>query len=89
MSNPPDLVNVGTGTDIQIKDLASLVAKVVGFEGQIKTDPSKPDGTPVKRTDMSLMHDTGWSAKIDLEAGLRLTYQDFLKEMEAGSLRAV
>jgi GDP-L-fucose synthase len=89
MSDPPDLVNVGTGTDIQIKDLASLVAKVVGFEGQIKTDPSKPDGTPVKRTDMSLMQATGWSAKIDLESGLKMTYQDFLNELEAGSLRAV
>lgn len=87
MQDPPNLVNVGTGTDISILELAKLVAEVVGFTGEIKTDPSKPDGTPVKRTDMSRMHETGWSAKIDLRAGLERTYQDFLQETTTGVLR--
>lgn len=89
MQDPPNLVNVGTGEDLQIIELAKLVADVVGFQGQIKTDPSKPDGTPVKRTDMTLMHGTGWSAKIDLRNGLEQTYQAFLRESDVGLLREV
>ena len=87
MQDPPKLVNVGTGQDLQIIELAKLVADVIGFEGEIKTDPSKPDGTPVKRTDMTLMHETGWSAQTDLRDGLEQTYQAFLRECDAGLLR--
>ena len=89
LENPPDLVNVGTGSDVTILELATMVAKVVGYAGQIKTDPDKPDGTPVKRTDMTLMHSTGWTAKTDLEAGLKRTYESFLAETGQGVLREV
>ena len=89
IDNPPDIVNVGTGVDISILELAGLVAEVVGYVGEITTDPSKPDGTPVKRTDMTLMHSTGWQAKISLHEGIERTYQDFLTEFEAGAMRAV
>jgi len=89
LKNPPDLVNVGTGSDVTILELAQAVARVVGYEGEIKTDPSKPDGTPVKRTDMTRMHATGWKARIDLAEGLAATYQDFLAETEQRIVRAV
>ena len=87
--DPPDVVNVGTGVDVSISELAGLIGGVVGYDGEIVTDPSKPDGTPVKRTDMTLMHSTGWQAKIDLRTGIQQTYQDFLTEVEAGAVRAV
>lgn len=89
LSDPPNLVNIGTGSDVTILELAQKIAQVIGFEGQIKTDPSQPDGTPIKRTDMALMHSTGWQAKIDLDEGLQQTYQDFLSEVQQGSLRQV
>jgi GDP-L-fucose synthase len=89
IDDPPDLVNLGTGTDVSILELARLIAAVVGYEGEITTDSSKPDGTPVKRTDMTLMHSTGWQAKIDLRTGIEQTYQDFLAELRAGAMRAV
>ena len=78
--DPPDLVNVGTGTDISIMELAIKIAEVVGFEGEILTDPTQPDGTMVKRTDMRLMESTGWKARISLDAGLKMAYQDFLDQ---------
>lgn len=87
LSDPPNLVNVGTGTDVTILELTKKIAKVIGYEGKIQTDPSKPDGTPVKRTDMTRMHETGWSSRIDLETGLKQTYQDFLAETEQGLIR--
>ena len=87
LADPPDLVNVGTGSDVTILELAQKVAAVVGFQGDILTDPSKPDGTPVKRTDMSLMHATGWQAKIGLDEGLKRAYEDFLAETHQGMLR--
>lgn len=86
---PPNLVNIGTGTDITILELARKIAKTVGFEGEIVLDKSKPDGTPVKRTDISLIRSTGWEPRIDLESGLARTYQDFLCEIERGCLREV
>lgn len=87
LSDPPDLVNIGTGTDITILELAHEIAQVVGYEGNITTNPDQPDGTPVKRTDMTLMHSTGWRAKISLNEGLRRTYEDFLQEAQQGTLR--
>lgn len=89
LEDPPDLVNVGTGTDISIRELAELVAETVGFEGQIVQDASKPDGTPVKRTDISLIQSTGWSPRIELRDGLESTYDTFLTEVARLSLREV
>ena len=86
--DPPDVVNVGTGVDVSIHELADLIAEVVGYGGEITTDPSKPDGTPVKRTDMSLMHSTGWNARIDLRTGIGQTYQNYLAEVKTGAVRA-
>ena len=85
--DPPDLVNVGTGTDISIRELAELIAEIVGFGGRILLDPSKPDGTPIKRTDISLIQSTGWSPKIQLREGLDRTYDTFLSEVKRLSLR--
>lgn len=89
MDHPPDWVNVGSGTDLTILELAHLVAKTIGFKGRIVTDPSKPDGTPRKLVDCSLLRSTGWRPKIELETGLVSIYQDFLKQHSAGLLRAV
>ena len=86
LPNPPDVVNVGTGVDITIAELAAIVAETVGFEGEITYDTSKPDGTPVKRTDISLIQSTGWTPTIGLQEGIRRTYQDFLRETHSDSL---
>jgi GDP-L-fucose synthase len=87
VADPPDLVNVGTGNDISIRELAERVAKVVGFDGDIIPDPTMPDGTPVKRTDMRLLNGLGWRARIELEAGLRQTYNAFVSEVESNTIR--
>lgn len=87
LSDPPDWVNVGVGDDVTIYDLASLVAKTVGFQGEIKTDPSKPDGTPRKLMDISRIRSTGWAPAITLETGLVEAYHDFLSSLEAGAAR--
>lgn len=71
-------INVGTGEDLTIRELAELVAKVVGYGGAIVTDPSKPDGTPRKLLDVSRINALGWRARIGLEAGLEATYRSFL-----------
>lgn len=70
------LVNIGIGEDISILDLAILVKKIVGFEGDILTDTSKPDGTPRKLMDVSKLSDLGWKAKIDLEKGIQKVYDE-------------
>jgi GDP-L-fucose synthase len=87
LENPPDWVNLGSGVEISIGDLAKLVAKTVGYEGRLAFDSSKPDGTPRKMTDISLIKSTGWEPKIELEAGVAMAYQDFLVENSEGSLR--
>jgi len=89
MNGAPDWVNVGTGQDISILEAAKMVADVVGFDGEIVTDPSRPDGTPVKCTDVSRLSATGWTAKIGLADGLRSTFMAYLKESAQGELRAV
>lgn len=71
-------INIGTGKDIAIKDLASKIAQVVGFEGHIQFDATKPDGTPRKLLDISRLSTLGWTAKINLEEGLKSTYDNFL-----------
>jgi GDP-L-fucose synthase len=74
----PELVNVGTGTDVTIKELAETVKEVVGFEGELIWDTSKPDGTPRKLMDVSKLHAAGWQHTIELADGIALAYQDFL-----------
>ncbi|OSQ53497.1 GDP-L-fucose synthase [Marivita geojedonensis] len=75
-------INVGSGTDVSILELAKLVANVTGFTGQILTDPSKPDGTPRKLMDVSRLSNMGWTAQIPLENGIRETYRWFLDHQE-------
>jgi GDP-L-fucose synthase len=74
----PGLVNIGTGEDLSIKELAMLVKEIIGYAGEIKFDTSKPDGTPRKLMDVSKLHSKGWKHTIDLEEGIELAYQDFL-----------
>ena len=71
-----DLVNIGTGEDIFIKDLALLIKEIVGYEGEIKYDSSKPDGTPRKLLDVSKIHKLGWKHTIDLRAGITAVYEE-------------
>jgi len=81
--NKAQFVNVGTGIEITIKDLTELVAKTVGFEGEILWDSSKPDGTPRKVTNMSKLHSLGWEHKTSLEDGLKETYKWFVENKES------
>lgn len=78
--NEPNLINIGTGEDLTIKDLALLIKKVVGFEGALTFDSTKPDGTPRKLMDVSKLHALGWKHQIELEEGIQLAYQDFLSK---------
>ena len=73
-----ETVNAGTGKEISIRDLAYLVAKIVGFNGEIEWDSSRPNGTPRKLLDISKAEKLGWRYKTELEDGIRLAYQDFL-----------
>jgi GDP-L-fucose synthase len=88
-ADPPDWVNVGTGVDQTILELAQRVAETVGYQGRITTDPSRPDGTPIKCCDVSRLHALGWRHRVDLAEGLRRTYESFLSETGAGELRSV
>ena len=87
IESPPDWVNLGCGIDISIGDLARLVMKTVGYEGELTFDTSKPDGTPRKLTDISKIKATGWAPKIPIEEGVPMAYQSFLDEQAAGTLR--
>ena len=78
------LINVGSGQDQTIRELAELIAEVVGFDGALKFDPSKPDGTPRKLLDTSRMSSLGWRPRTSLRAGIDLAYRDFL---ECGAFR--
>lgn len=71
-------VNIGTGEEISIRDLAQCVAQIVGFEGAVHCDASKPDGTPRKLMDVRRLHSLGWKHRISLEEGIRLVYQDYV-----------
>ncbi|BBA69164.1 GDP-L-fucose synthase [Geobacter sulfurreducens] len=73
-----DIVNIGSGEEVSIRDLALLVKKVVGFEGELVFDSSKPDGTPRKLSDVSRLHSLGWRHRIGLEDGVRETYEWFV-----------
>lgn len=83
--NEPHLINIGTGEDLSIKALALLIKEVVGFEGGINFDSSKPDGTPRKLMDVSKLHALGWKHKVALGEGIALAYQDFLKHISTGN----
>jgi GDP-L-fucose synthase len=85
--NPPDWINVGTGTDVTIRELTETVAAVVGYRGTIAWDPSKPDGTPRKLMDVSRLSHLGWTARIGLREGIERTYQAYLQEKATGKLR--
>ena len=71
------LINIGTGEDLSIKELAELIARITGFEGKIVWDSSKPDGTPRKLMDVGKLHRQGWHHKIELEEGIRMVYEPF------------
>ncbi len=78
--NEPGLVNIGTGTDIPIKDLALLIKDIVGYQGEIQHDLSKPDGTPRKLMDVGKLAQAGWKAKVSLEKGIRMVYEGLKDE---------
>jgi GDP-L-fucose synthase len=78
--NDPGLVNIGVGDDISILDLAILVKKIVGYDGDILTDTTKPDGTPRKLMDVSKLSALGWKAKISLENGIKKVYEEIKNE---------
>jgi GDP-L-fucose synthase len=74
-----NFLNIGFGSDVTIKELAETIQRIIGFTGKIAWDTSKPDGTPRKLLDSSRLHALGWRPKIDLETGIRMAYEDFLK----------
>jgi len=77
----PQFINVGTGEELSILELATLIGEVVGYKGRIITDPTKPDGTPRKLMDSSRLHALGYQHKVQLRKGVQLTYEDFLKKV--------
>lgn len=78
--NEPHLINIGTGEDISIKDLALLIKEHIGYSGTLNFDATKPDGTPRKLMDVSKLHGLGWKHRVELEEGVKLAYADFLKD---------
>ena len=88
LPDPPDWVNIGTGTDVTIRELTETVAQVTGYSGEITWDSSKPDGTPRKLMDVSRLSKLGWKAKTGLREGVERTYAAFQAEKAAGTLRA-
>ena len=82
----PEIINVGVGHDVTIADLARLIGRVVGFEGNLVFDSSKPDGTPRKLLDVSRLKQLGWQPSISLEDGIASTYQWFLQSPEQARL---
>ncbi len=87
LEDPPDWANVGTGTDVTIRELTEIVAEVTGYAGRIAWDASMPDGTPRKLLDVSRLSTLGWRARIALREGVAATYRSFLAEKKAGTLR--
>jgi GDP-L-fucose synthase len=87
LDNPADWINIGSGTDVTIREAAEIVAETVGYTGRIVLDSTKPDGTPRKLLDTTRLRATGWAPKINLRDGLRATYQSFLAEKAEGKLR--
>lgn len=79
--NEPNLINIGTGEDLTIKNLALLIQETVGYQGKLVFDSTKPDGTPRKLMDVSKLHNLGWKHQIELAEGLKLAYQDYLSKV--------
>ena len=79
---PEHLYNVGTGKDVSIKKLASIIQSVVGHRGEIIWDSSKPDGTPRKLMDISKLNSLGWDAKVELQKGIEMTYAWYLENID-------
>ena len=86
--SPADWVNCGYGSDISILELAQSIADTVGFKGKILNDPSKPDGTPRKLMDNTLLKQSGWQPKVNLQQGLALAYKDFQASLETNEVRS-
>ena len=84
---PLAFLNVGTGIDLSIRELAGHIAETIGFNGEIKWDHTKPDGTPKKQLDVSRLTEMGWKAQIDMKEGLTKTYRDFTEQLTNGTLR--
>ena len=85
--NEDKIVNIGTGEDLEIRELANIIKDITGFDGKIIWDETKPDGTPRKLLDVSLLHNLGWRHKINLHDGIKSAYKAFLDELASGSLR--
>ena len=83
----PPLVNIGCGEDLTIRELAELVAEVVGYKGNLAFDTSKPDGAPRKFIDSGRLNALGWRPKTVFEQGLRAAYEDYLKTLATGAAR--
>lgn len=89
LDNPPDLVNLGSGEEVSIAELAKIVAETVGYKGEIVHDLSKPDGTPRKLCDTSLLRSFGWKPKYDIRSGVKAAYGSFLSELASGKIRGM
>ena len=87
LENPPDLMNVGSGEEVSIRELAEKVRVATGCPAEISWDATKPDGTPRKLCDTSLIRSLGWRPQISLEEGLRRTVLDYREESARGTLR--
>ena len=81
----PGLVNVGSGKDLTILELTKLISEIAGYTGGIHRDLSKPDGTPRKLMDVSKINAMGWKARISLEDGIRMVYEEYQKKLAVGS----
>jgi len=86
-NNFSGILNIGVGIDISIRELASLISSIVGYEGEIVWDLSKPDGTPRKLLDISKLKTIGWNAKTTLEKGIKLTLMSYVKDLENKTVR--
>ena len=87
LKNPPHWVNIGTGKDHTILEIANLIKEIIGFRGKITHDLSKPDGMTVKRLDVGLMDSLGWKSSTELTTGIKETYEDFLLNLKVGTAR--
>lgn len=87
VEDPPDLINIGAGKDLPIRELAELIADIVEYRGKIVQDPDKPDGTPSKLMDSSNMQSLGWKPEINLREGLKSVYEDFMNSSLSDELR--
>jgi GDP-L-fucose synthase len=87
--NEPGLVNIGTGEDITIRDLALLIKKIVGFQGEFKWNSERPDGTPRKLMDVGKIHSMGWKHRISLEQGISNVYQEVKEKLDSLPVKAI